>query len=490
MVLAGLITGAATLSSCNEKKDSDMYLAPANLAVTAFKLKSNLGNQELDSVYFSIDLNKRLIFNADSLRKGTDISKVVATITFQGTVSEAKIVMEGGSTRTGEIDYKKNPTDSIDFTGNVTLHVKADDNKIGTSYRIKVNVHQMETDSLYWSETAERKLPSRLANPKHQKTVTMGSNVVTMIEESDNTYTIASTESPATDNWTRNAVTIPFVPQIKTMTATSSSIFMLSDQGDLYETRDLGATWQIAASDWVTLIGAYGETVVGVTEQSGVRKFAQHPKLNLTEEQVPDDFPISGGSNFVTLTNKWTLSPVAFFVGGRTATGTLTAATWAFDGTNWIMLSSGGVPKLEGASVIPYYNFRPSAQSNAMLKYSVWMLVGGRMDNGEFNRTVYISYDNGVNWAKGATSLQLPATIPAMTECDNVVSETDMSANLSDAWKIQRRLSTRSDYELDGDVIRWGCPYIYLFGGYAPDGTLHNTIWRGVLSRLTFTPII
>lgn len=169
MVLAGLITGAATLSSCNEKKDSDMYLAPVNLAVTAFKLKSNLGNQELDSVYFSIDLNKGLIFNADSLRKGTDISKVVATITFQGTVSEAKIVMEGGSTRTGEIDYKKNPTDSIDFTGNVTLHVKADDNKIGTSYRIKVNVHQMETDSLYWSETAERKLPRGLPTPSTRK---------------------------------------------------------------------------------------------------------------------------------------------------------------------------------------------------------------------------------------------------------------------------------------------------------------------------------
>lgn len=490
IALAGLIAGAATLSSCNEEKDSDLYLSPINLAVTAFKLKSNLGNQELDSVYFSIDLNKGLIFNADSLRKGTDISKVVANITFQGTVSEAKIVMEGGTTRTGEIDYKENPTDSIDFTGNVTLHVKADDNKIGTSYRIKVNVHQMETDSLYWSEAAEHTLPSRLSNPKRQKTVTMGNKVVTMIEESDNTYTIATTESPAGDNWTKTEVSLPFAPQIDTMTATTSAIYMLSDRGELYETQDQGTSWHVSATAWLTLIGTYGETVVGVSEQAGVRKFSQYPKLNLAEEQIPDDFPISGVSNFVTLTNKWTLSPVAFFVGGSTASGALTAATWAFDGTNWIKLSDGGVPELEGASVIPYYNFRPSAQSNAMLKYSVWMLVGGRMANGEFNRTVYISYDNGVNWAKGAASLQLPETIPAMTDCDNVVSATDMSANLSDAWKVRHRLSTRADYELDGDVIRWGCPYIYLFGGYAPDGSLHNTIWRGVLSRLTFTPII
>lgn len=478
------------MSSCNEKKDSDLYQQPVNLAVTAFKLKSNLGQQELDSVYFSIDLNKGLIFNADSLRKGTDISKVVATITFSNSVSEAIIEMTGGTTRTGEIDYQKNPGDSIDFTGDVVLRVKADDNNISTSYRIKVNVHKLDTDSLYWSETAVRRLPSRMPDPVRQKTVSRGDQILSLIEENDGTFTLSSTDSPAEDNWTKTPLSIPFTPQVNTLSATTEALLVLSDTGELYETRDLGATWSRVATGWISLIGTYGETVVGIADRGGTKMFAQYPALDLVEERIPDDFPISGTSNFVTLANKWTVSPVAFFVGGLKTDGKSTSSTWAFDGANWIKLSTGGVPRLEGASVIPYYNFRPSSQSNAMLRYSVWMLVGGRMEDGSFNRTVYISYDNGVNWSKGASSLQLPEIIPAMTQCDNIVSDTDMSANLSDAWKVKRRISTRSDYELDGDIIRWGCPYIYLFGGYAADGKLQDTIWRGVLSRLTFTPII
>lgn len=488
--MTSLVGMSASLSSCNEKKDSEMYLDPVNLAVTSFSLKSNLGDQELDTVFFSIDLNRGLIFNADSLRKGTDVSKVVATIKFNSTVSEAVIEMTGGTTRTGEIDYKNSPTDSIDFTGNVTLRVKADDNSIAKSYRIKVNVHNIDTDTLYWSEAAVRKLPARFADPKEQKTVRQRDDIISIIKESNGTYTRAITDSPSEGDWVKNSMTFPFTPDISSLASTDNALWIISEDGGLYTSTDHGANWTLAENDWTTLIGNYGETVTGIKQQGDTKVFAQYPKLDIAEERIPDDFPTDGISNFVTLTNKWTLSPVAFFSGGSTSSGKLSDCTWAFDGTNWIKLSSGGIPRLKGASVIPYYNYRPSALSNTMLKYSVWMLIGGQMEDGKFNRTVYISYDNGVNWAKGADSLQLPDHIPAMMGCDNIVSDTEMSANLSDAWKVAKRGHTRSGYEIDGDVIRWGCPYIYLFGGYAPDGTLYDTIWRGVLSRLTFTPII
>lgn len=488
--LTSLVAISALLTSCNEKNDSEMFVDPVNLAVTSFSLKSNIGAQELDTVFFSIDLNRGLIFNADSLLKGTDISKVVASIKFNSKVSEAVIEMTGGSTRTGEIDYKKNPTDSIDFTGDVTLRVKADDNSIAKSYRIKVNVHNIDTDTLYWSESAVRKLPSRLAKPLKQKTVTQGDDIISMIRENDGTYTIATTDSPSEDDWVTDCVTFPFNPEISSLASTGNALWILSEDGGLYQSADKGGSWTLADNNWATLIGSYGDTVTGIKRQDGAMVFTQYPKLGISEERIPDDFPTEGISNFVTLANKWTLSPVAFFTGGITSAGKLSDCTWAFDGTNWIKLSSGGIPGLAGASVIPYYNYRPSALSNTMLKYSVWMLIGGRMGDGNFNRTVYISYDNGVNWTKGAESLQLPDHIPAMMGCDNIVSDTEMSANLSDAWKVTKKTATRSDYEIDGDVIRWGCPYIYLFGGYAPDGTLYDTVWRGVLSRLTFTPII
>lgn len=109
------------------------------------------------------------------------------------------------------------------------------------------------------------------------------------------------------------------------------------------------------------------------------------------------------------------------------------------------------------------------------------------MDDEELNRTVYVSYDNGVNWGKGAQGLQLPKEIPTMMNCDNVVMNTRRKALLSAMWDKETR---SHNIEIDGDNIYWDCPYIYLIGGYSPGGNLYNSIWRGVLTRLSFTPVI
>lgn len=93
--LTAVIAASGVVTSCNEDKESDLNLDPVNVAVTRFKIKTEKGTQELDSTFFTIDLDNRVIFNADSLRRGTDISKLVATINFSNKVSEAVIVMAG-----------------------------------------------------------------------------------------------------------------------------------------------------------------------------------------------------------------------------------------------------------------------------------------------------------------------------------------------------------------------------------------------------------
>jgi hypothetical protein len=77
--------------------------------------------------------------------------------------------------------------------------------------------------------------------------------------------------------------------------------------------------------------------------------------------------------------------------------------------------------------------------------------------------------------------------IPTMTQCDNIVVSWSKQTNLSNAWKAA---STGNNYTIDGDIIYWDVPYIFLIGGYNPQHQLYDTIWRGVLNRLTFTPII
>lgn len=486
VAIAAAFSGATLMSSCNKDSSSSDYSEAPNLAVRSFSLSRSNTVTGLDSAYFSIDLEHGVIFNADSLHKGTEVNKVVANITFGTDVNKAVITMTGGNTRTGTIDYRKNPSDSIDFTGDVTLTVGAKGLDEERTYRIKVNVHKQITDSLHWDSERVRALPSRNGKPVAQKTVTFKEKAVCLLTEADGSYTMASSEDLLNDKWDSREATFPFTPDIETLEASEDALYILSDRGELYTSTDM-QQWSATGRTWNGIIGGYLGSVIGVRAGADGNYFDQYPQLNLAAEKVPADFPTSGASNFVTLVNKWTSSPVAFLAGGALADGKLSDITWAFDGTDWVQLGQGGIPAIEGASIIPYYAFRASKKGAPKLQYSVWMLVGGKLSSGEFNRTVYISYDNGVTWNPGAQTLQLPKEMPAMTDCDNVVLSYSHSANLSDAWT---RAQVDTDYTVDGDIIYWNCPYIFLIGGYDASHRLYDTIWRGVLARLTFAPVI
>lgn len=479
-----------SLGSCNKESNSSNYNIPANLAVKSFSLKADSKNPGLDSVYFSIDLEHAVIFNADSLRKGTSIDKIVPLITFENAVSEATIIMSGGTTREGEVDFRQNPTDSIDFTGDVWLRVKADNDEIGMTYRIKVNVHKMDADSLFWDNVSYAGVPTRVQNPKEMKTVKLNGKPVSMVEENDGTFSKVVYESLEDMETSISELTLPFNPEIQSLCASDENSWILDSEGRLWKGDSNLSNWDNTGEMWESLIGTYNESAVGLKKLGDTRVFAQYPLINLNETAIPADFPVRGFSNFVTLENKWTSSPVAFFVGGIQSDGKISDSTWAFDGAEWIRLGYGGIPALEGASVIPYYHFRPSADGKSMIEYEVWMLIGGRESDGSFNRNVYISYNNGVNWTIGTSNMQLPEAIPAMVYCDNIVTEIDKSANFSDAWTKAAQSPRRINYWVQGDVITWECPYIYLFGGYSPEGKVYTNIWRGVLGRLTFMPII
>lgn len=480
-------SAALSLSSCNEKtEETEIYLTPSNVAVTSFVLNADSKVMEnLDSVFFSIDLENGVIFNADSLPYDTKIDKLVTTIKYSSYITKATIKMENGSTRTGEINYLESPNDSIDFTGNVSLILSTDNGELSREYVIKVNVHKEKSDSLMWSDRSRTALPARTPNPKNQKSIDFNGTVISLIEEGDGTYTYATTTDIYNQQWQKYHVTFPFTPDVRSLCATSSAMIILDTDGVMYESTD-GSGWTATGEIWSAVLGAYLDTAVGIRNQDGVSVYAQYPMKNLNLTAIDPEFPVSGFSNFEILANKWTSSPVGFFVGGVCRDGSLSNATWAFDGNNWIKLSEGGVPYVRGASLIPYFGFRFTSSSVTQTEYPVWMLIGGTMTDGSQNKTVYISYDNGVNWSKGSQLLQLPDEIPAMTECDNVVANHRRSANLSDAWS-----KTRShNVEVVGDEIFWDCPYIYLIGGFDPAGNLYNTIWQGVLARLTFTPVI
>lgn len=473
------------LSACNAKEEeteSLEYVTSESVAVTAFSLSpDNKVMKNLDSVFFSIDLEHGVIFNADSLPKGTKVTALKPVIKYPSTVTSAEIEMWGGSNRTGTVNYYSNASDTIDFTGNVTLTLGTAKNAITKTYTLKVNVHQEDPDTIYWDRLAAMSLPSRMSNPKAQKSVEFGSGVLSLIEEADGTFTLARTSDIFEGAWSKSMVSLPSSPSLESLTSSpDGSLFMLAG-GSLYTSTD-GASWQALASGWSQVIGMYGSVLLGVSNGSMV----SWPQNAVPSMQMPEGFPVGGYSEPIEFSNRWTSEPTIVLFGGVDANGRLSSASWAFDGSQWADIADNSLPALEGLGVVNYYSYLNSASNGLLKEFEAYLAFGGRDADGNVNRTVYVTYDHGINWQKAQYYTQLPDDVAAGFSVDALTFGTSMQSNLSNRWNMSRR---RLPFQIDGDLIKWDCPYIFLFGGYDAAGTLYPDIRSGVLQRLTFEPL-
>lgn len=484
------------VAACNKDEDSTEidYTSAPSVAVTKFTLKPNAAVMaNLDSVYFSIDLEHRVIFNADSLPLGTKVTALTPIITYPATVNKAEIVMTGGEVRTGTIDYIKAPSDTIDFTGDVKLILSTSDDKLSQTYTLKVNVHKCVADSLTWDKESVSSLPSRYKNPISQKSVDAGDKIISFIEESNGEYTVASCDNLSKADWTKSRTTLPFTPKIRTLAYAGNTLYILSTEGNLMSSADYGATWNDTDMVWHNIIGAYDSTILGIGSTTGSYDFDIYPRPSgFSPSSLPAGFPTEGYSNLTVMASRWASAPTGFITGG-TRDGKPVIATWAYDGESWAQISNTPLPSLQDATVIPYFCYRKTNASWIQTEYSVQLCMGGRKTDGKTNDVVYISFDNGVNWKKADSLMQLPDFVRPGYYADAIIRNTPMSASIDAHWKtkaIQRRLPQRRlQYFVDGNDVEWDCPYIYLFGGYDDQATLNDEIRRAVLARLTFAPL-
>lgn len=480
---------AGAMVSCNASEDDvdndTVHVTSESVAVTNFSLSPDTRiMRNLDSVFFSIDLEHAIIYNADSLPKGTNITKLVPVIKYPNSVTSAVIEMTGGTHREGTVNYFSNANDTIDFTGDVTLTLGTSKDAITKTYTLKVNVHKEDPDTIYWDRMGEMDLPSLGKDPIAQKSVKLGSGVFSLIQESDGSYTASTTPDIFLENWTTNEVSLSFTPQIETLTSGMDGLYILDTDGNVWQSES-GSSWEHVedASGWSQIIGMYGQSLLGIS--NGLL-------VSLPEGAVPaiismpEDFPVSGYSNPIEFSNRWTSEPTIVLFGGVTASGKLSTASWAFDGSKWTDISNTALPALDGISVVDYYSYLKSDSNSLLKEFEAYLAFGGRDSLGNLNTTVYITYDHGINWQKAQKFMQLPDDVMAGYMVDALTIGTSMQSNLSDRWKARRRLP----FEIEGDVIRWDCPYIFLFGGYDADKTtLCSRIRSGVLQRLTFTPL-
>lgn len=490
------LVSIATLGSCNSDSDSGVITSSSStVMVSSFSLaKDENVLTGLDSVYFSIDLASAQVYNADSLPYGTDVTHLVAKIGVEG-CSVAELHIPRVNKPDSVVNYLINSTDSIDFSnGPVKLHLASANLEAERDYYINVNVHKMKPDSLYWNRTARRNLPSNIGIPARQKTVVYNDHIVCLTASGSN-YCLATATNPGDDSWTTGSVTFPFTPAIETFSATTDALYITDTTGKLYRSTD-GSGWTDCNTTLHHIYGGYGNKLLAVENRDGVYYHVTYPAT--TAVTVPTDCPVEGTSQISTFSNEWSSNNQAFVLGGVTADGNLTGAMWGYDGRNWAKISQQDVPAGKGKTLFSYVTFNTDSTNWKTKSYTTLVALGGQNASGLNDKTVYISLNMGLNWKKADALMQLPDYIPAMFDSQAVVANSTLTVNkASSNWEelssspLPRwyRLATATGHNGQEPITQWDCPYIYLFGGKSAEGALYNTVWRGVINRLSFKPI-
>ena len=494
-----LITAVAAtgFTACNSSSDDtwDSQL-PSSTLVKSFSLSEDtkvLDN--LDKVFFSIDLTTANIFNADSLPYGTDVRKLVPVITTGG-VSALEISVPRPNKADTVYNYIENSTDSIDFSnGPVTLRLTSYDGTATMSYTVKVNVHKVKSDSLAWGNAAYSALPTSLARVTEQHTVKHNGKAYCLTTD-DASYCMAISDNPDTQQWQLNDVTFAFTPDVESLRSTTDALYILSHDLDLYKSVDDGQTWSATGNKFDYLIGGYGVDILGTVNDGGQWSIASTDGRSWA---APAGFPVSGMSAPVEYTFPMSDSHQLTIVGGRTASGALTGASWGFDGNEWANLSTYDLPEaMEEMMVVPYFIFEENDFFVAT-KSSIFVAFGGQLADGRCNDNVYISYNYGMTWRKASVEMQLPKAVPAMHGAQALVFPQEMTArSASDSWtavatrpvpSFWMPLDNMVGSRVSTEITSWECPYIYVFGGMDSNNATYNTVWRAVINRFTFKPI-
>ncbi|MCM1449042.1 MAG: DUF6242 domain-containing protein [Clostridiales bacterium] len=466
------MVGAAMLcatAACNDDDTNyEFSMDYASTMVKSFSLQpNNKILNHLDSIYFSIDLVNARIFNADSLPYGTNTSRLQVSITTDG-CSTVELHYPRANKPDSVVNYLEHSSDSIDFSlGAVKLHVVSYDKRAERDYLVQVNVHNVVSDSLTWDLKSPTKLPSSLSAPRYQRTVQYAGKVYTLTTSGARQACMAIGDTPASTS-VNKPFTFDFTPDVNTLTATTTALYILSYDGELYSSAD-GCSWTSCGVVWKSITAPYGSTLLGLAETNGQLMHVSYPAGLSTPAKA--NFPVKGNSQPISYSTDWGLAPQIITLGGLQADGKATPTAWAYDGSQWACIDTDTPFEGEGIALFPYYSCSTDTNTWVATSRSVLVAMGGRNPKHEMQDTVYISYDLGFNWSKAPSLMQQPKALPKLYDSQIIVSN---------ETKHSRAIRP---------ITEWDTPYIYMYGGYTSNGILSDRVYRGVINRLSFKPI-
>jgi hypothetical protein len=379
------------MASCLGNDDTDTTAEIKDSQISSFVL-SHDSVTGLGNVKFTIDQVNGYIFNMDSLPFGTQVNKVVCTLTYRSGVSGVKVVQEA----VGDTTIWWNGTDSLDFSKPVKFTTQAYDGITTKTYTAWVNIHQVIPDLMVWERYNGRMTGITADRQKVVAYPYEGADAYLMyIKTTDTNRLYYSLATDTKNEWKELPLSgLPGTVDISRITLYENTLYA-SGNGLFYQSED-GSKWVEVENTPVvkTILGVVKERrnipsqLAAIVESGNTYFFAGMDKEKQWKkgDLVPDNFPVSGFGdlNYYRMNNEY-LTVVA----GEDKDGRLLNTTWATENAlSWAFLSG------------EQENFFEKKTGVMLALYDdKFYLTGGINAEGKASKDIHVSEDNGITWS-------------------------------------------------------------------------------------------
>lgn len=475
-LIAVLFAATSIMTSCLDN-DVEQITYTSETSITGFSLGTlnidRIGKDKngLDSHYvdtldcsnypFTIDQINRIITNKDSLPVGTYIDKVITNITYDAGVLAYK-------PKGSDHDTIWTSTDSIDFTEPVEFKVYAYSGVEGKPYKVTINVHQQEPDTISWKKFDNN--PFSAGSLSEQKAVYANGKVYvfgkngngTHIEYSDVANDNPSPWVPVTDN-------IPSNIDTYSATAWAGNIYFLARGTNDKQLYKLNVTTDkiepVGTETFEMLIGGNdikSELYVVKDGESGIYKESPWTKDTDPFTQFKAGQPFFSNTTTASYNSNITTTVALCYNQGNTANDTTALVFNRISSDNkWEeRIQNLPLPNLENVTMI-YYDGK------------LYAFGGGYGEIKPFSQ-FYCSTDNGLCWRPVTECMAFPAEVP---DTENPNREYINFPDLYDTHHGNYSCAVTS--KLENETYRGNFIWIVWEDG---------SICRGRINRLGFTP--
>lgn len=474
-LIAVLFAATSIMTSCLDN-DVEQITYTSETSITGFSLGTlninRIGKDKngLDSHYvdtldcsnypFTIDQINRIITNKDSLPVGTYIDKVITNITYDAGVLAYK-------PKGSDHDTIWTSTDSIDFTEPVEFKVYAYSGVEGKPYKVTINVHQQEPDTISWKKFDNSFSAGSLSEQKavyaNGKVYVFGKNGNgTHIEYSDVANDNPSPWVPVTDN-------IPSNIDTYSATAWAGNIYFLARGTNDKQLYKLNVTTDkiepVGTETFEMLIGGNdikSELYVVKDGESGIYKESPWTKDTDPFTQFKAGQPFFSNTTTASYNSNITTTVALCYNQGNTANDTTALVFNRISSDNkWEeRMQNLPLPNLENVTMI-YYDGK------------LYAFGGGYGEIKPFSQ-FYCSTDNGLCWRPVTECMAFPAEVP---DTENPNRE---YINFPDLYDTHHgNYSCAVTPKLENETYRGNFIWIVWEDG---------SICRGRINRLGFTP--